>query len=618
MSRVLLQNIRSGRRESIRLLSRSTAPPVPTILYSQLAHRQSLPFITNTRAISSIGRRQLELLRSPPFVSSRVGPARPTNKSKSFHLAQVSSLHTTSTKQATKKQQQKQEKNHHKTSLLFISAALILAAGASLYAKTAFSNPADANLDQLHHPVSDLEHPFHTMQIPPGRPETLTPDQEQKLKQLWQASLTVFGVGTTGTETSTPADSAAETTPDPSVKEKKKSRLGSLFGGSSSKKEDKNADSSGPDKYNQTEAFKKATQTLTPEELRTAFWDMVQHDNPDGLLLRFLRARKWDVEKALVMMVSTMHWRLKEQNVEAIIASGEGGAKEKGDENFLSQIRMGKSYLHGTDKEGRPICFVRVRLHFKGEQSEESIERYTVYIMETARLMLKHPVDTAAVVFDMTGSGSKNFDTTPVMYLIKCFEAHYPESLGICLVHNAPFTFPLIWKFIQPFLDPVVAAKIHFTNSVDDLAKFIDRSKIPKDMGGDEDWAYSYVEPVPGENKKMKDTEALAKLRTQRREQVERYEELTREWIKSKLRTAEGEDEEVVKIKKERNKVEKELERGYWEIDEYVRARTIYDRKGVINPGGRIVFYPDAVSTLTKGVDKLAVGSGSGDHTEVD
>lgn len=61
----------------------------------------------------------------------------------------------------------------------------------------------------------------------------------------------------------------------------------------------------------------------------------------------------------------------------------------------MMQLRIGKSYLHGLDKEGRPICFVRVRLHKQGEQSEESLERYTVYIMETARLMLQPPVDTA-------------------------------------------------------------------------------------------------------------------------------------------------------------------------------------------------------------------------------
>lgn len=133
---------------------------------------------------------------------------------------------------------------------------------------------------------------------------------------------------------------------------------------------------------------------------------MVKSDNPDGLLLRFLRARKWDIDKALVMMVSTMQWRAKEMHVDdSIVRDGEAAALDasassdaaikKEGEDFMAQLRLGKSYLHGTDKEGRPMCTVRVRLHKQGEQSEKSLERFTVHVLETARLLLVAPVDTA-------------------------------------------------------------------------------------------------------------------------------------------------------------------------------------------------------------------------------
>ena len=71
------------------------------------------------------------------------------------------------------------------------------------------------------------------------------------------------------------------------------------------------------------------------------------------------------------------------------------GEEKKLGEDFLAQMRMGKSFLHGMDKEGRPLCFVRVRLHRQGEQSEQAVERYTVYTIETARFLLRPPVDTA-------------------------------------------------------------------------------------------------------------------------------------------------------------------------------------------------------------------------------
>ena len=41
----------------------------------------------------------------------------------------------------------------------------------------------------------------------------------------------------------------------------------------------------------------------------------------------------------------------------------------------------------------------------------------------------------------MTGFGMANMDYTPVKFMIKCFEANYPECLGAVLVHKAPWLF---------------------------------------------------------------------------------------------------------------------------------------------------------------------------------
>jgi hypothetical protein len=279
----------------------------------------------------------------------------------------------------------------------------------------------------------------------PGRPGNLTPEEEIKLREFWVAVFRVFGVveptpaseaanpangyvetGETSTRTSiaTTEEAHARTRADTVGSEKqKKKRLG-LFG----RKKTSKTEEEGPatvsepatsgnaaapatgaaaeDKYDQTAQFKQALASQSPESLRTAFWSMVKHDHPDALLLRFLRARKWDVEKALIMLVSTMHWRSEEMHVDDdIMIHGEGSAVDRSKstdpatkkeaEDFMAQVRMGKSFLHGLDKDGRPICFCRVRLHQKGQQSETSLERYTVYLIETARLLMPPPVDTA-------------------------------------------------------------------------------------------------------------------------------------------------------------------------------------------------------------------------------
>jgi hypothetical protein len=302
-------------------------------------------------------------------------------------------------------------------------AAVIGTGGGALYYYFAYRTP---QLEGLQTPPSSHFDP--STMVAPGRPGNLTPEQEASLRELWRLTLRVFGVYDPNASSEAPSvngasDSkpASETTTD-AKDAKKKSRLGFL-GRRKNEKEAKKTSAGdvagsdpaialaggddGNDKYGQTKEFKQTLADTAPEDLRQAFWNMVKHDDPDALLLRFLRARKWDVQAALVMMISTMRWRMVEVHVDDdIMVKGEGAAaKEAADDanpavqkeaqDFLTQIRMGKAILHGVDSEGRPICLVRVRLHRQGEQSQTSLERQTVYIIETARLLLQGGTDTA-------------------------------------------------------------------------------------------------------------------------------------------------------------------------------------------------------------------------------
>lgn len=251
----------------------------------------------------------------------------------------------------------------------------------------------------------------------PGRPGTLTPAEEEKLRQFWIATFQVLGLleaheangDGNGHADSSPNRARAEASS--SKKSKPKKRMSMFRRGN--REEDETETPTSPthapdseDKYGQTKEFHDALANLSPETLRANFWSMMKQDNPDAFLLRFLRARKWDVEKALVMMVSTIRWRALDVHLDDDVmkngelsaledSNGSDPAKKRLGHDFLTQMRLGKSFLHGLDKTGRPMCFVRVRLHKAGEQTEESMERYTVFVIESARLLLNPPVDTA-------------------------------------------------------------------------------------------------------------------------------------------------------------------------------------------------------------------------------
>ncbi|KAH6873327.1 hypothetical protein BKA58DRAFT_164851 [Alternaria rosae] len=449
---------------------------------------------------------------------------------------------------------------------------------------------------------------------PAGRPGTLTPEEDKKLRELWGIVMKVFGVEAGSEAVSTADEVASPTTSEAAAdgkKDKKKSRLNVFKRNKGEKGADDKAStastgstpsdisrlsiSADDDKFGQTAEFKAAIANIPPEELRRTFWMMVKHDHPDALLLRFLRARKWDVEKALVMMISTMQWRLNEMHVDDdIMKNGELAASQttsddaktkKNADDFLTQLRMGKSYLHGLDIEGRPMCFVRARLHKAGEQTEESLERFTVYTIETARMLLRPPIDTATIVFDMTDFSMANMDYTPVKFMIKCFEANYPESLGTVLVYRAPWVFNAVWSIVKGWLDPVVAGKVHFAKTIDDLSNYIPKSQIPTELGGDEKWEYKFPEPVSGENDKMAEEKPKQELQSERQQIVDNYETSVLEWVHA------GDGAPADEKRKERDSIAEQLRQNYWKLDPYVRARSLYDRMGVLQSEGKLDFY---------------------------
>jgi CRAL/TRIO, N-terminal domain len=164
----------------------------------------------------------------------------------------------------------------------------------------------------------------------PGRPHNLTETEKAKLKEMWATAFRVFGVplsaGDAGDEVDQPNGVSRTPTIASETKEKKGGKLSSMF----KKKKDKESTATlsdgtpdisklaigdGEDKYSQTKEFKEALATSSPKEIHDTFWKMVKADHPDSLFLRFLRARKWDVSKAIVMLVATMHWRSKEMDV---------------------------------------------------------------------------------------------------------------------------------------------------------------------------------------------------------------------------------------------------------------------------------------------------------------
>jgi hypothetical protein len=140
------------------------------------------------------------------------------------------------------------------------------------------------------------------------------------------------------------------------------------------------------------------------------------------------------------------------------------------------------------------------------------------------------------------------------------------------------------------------------------MEAFISSERLPKELEGEEDWEYKFVEPIPGENDRMKDVVTRDRLLAARESLVKEFEGATLQWIQN------PEAEKAADVKARRTELAAQLREDYWGIDPYVRARSLYDRTGVLLPGGKINFYPQteaekAVESITNGVDKVAITS---------
>lgn len=383
----------------------------------------------------------------------------------------------------------------------------------------------------------------------------LNPQHEKLLKELWKKYFDIGaqkkqGVGTGAGDTGKPKGGDGE----------------DAFGGIA---KDDNAKEEQKKKQDQAET-NALLEKHGEDKFRQAFWDANKGDHPDMSMLRFLRARKWEVDRAIAMLAAAIKWRIDE-NVEDIVKKGEEGMnKEKG---FALQMNIGKNYVYGTDKNGRPVVYIHVKLHKPKDQSQRELERYVIYTMETTRLFLTPPNEKCCIVFDLSHFGLSNMDWNCVAYIVKCLEAYYPESLAILLVHNAPWVFNAIWRILRPLLDPVVRQKVEFTKNVNALTEYIPSSHLPKTFGGDGQWEFKYQQPKQGENSPQQDEEKTKAMYEERQTLINEFEEATKAWIQ-------GDDE----AGKKRHAIAAAMKVAQHNYDPYCRGRNIYHRTNVLHP----------------------------------
>ncbi|XP_010252803.1 PREDICTED: phosphatidylinositol/phosphatidylcholine transfer protein SFH2-like [Nelumbo nucifera] len=219
------------------------------------------------------------------------------------------------------------------------------------------------------------------------------------------------------------------------------------------------------------------------EPLKITFQNIHQ-GYPAENLVRFLKAREWNVAKAHKMLVDCLNWRIQNE-IDNILA------KPIVPTDLYRAVRDSQLIgLSGYSKEGLPVIAIGVGLSSFDKASVHYYVQSHIQINEYRdRVILPHAtkkygrhIGTCVKVLDMTGLKLSALSQIKLLTVISTIDdMNYPEKTDTYYIVNVPYIFSACWKVVKPLLQERTRRKIQVLQGCgkDELLKIMDYASLP-------------------------------------------------------------------------------------------------------------------------------------------
>ncbi|KAI0345752.1 CRAL/TRIO domain-containing protein [Trametopsis cervina] len=245
----------------------------------------------------------------------------------------------------------------------------------------------------------------------------------------------------------------------------------------------------------QAKILKQFREALVKEDLHDG--DSIGTD--DETLLRFLRARQFNLKNAKTMWKNCYQWRKTAEGVgiDELYRRIDPFDYPERDHVF----KFWPLFFHKVDKRGRPINihhFGRINTTelYKGISPERFWQAFLVNADSLTREVLPAAdaaagkrIDGTFVIVDLKGFGTGQFWQMKNLArgAFQVSQDYFPETMSQLAIINAPSSFTLIWSIMRPWMAKETQDKVSIlgSNYASALLKLIDADSLPKSLGGE-------------------------------------------------------------------------------------------------------------------------------------